>query len=120
MELLKIVEAYAKGMPAVECAVEGLKAAKDKLPNGEEKETIVKKIEEVEHALRLAKAELGESLGYKLCQCTWPPQVMAREVSSEKEPGEQLKCPNCGKIEIRPQVASVEKEARAFDPYDVY
>ena len=40
------------------------------------------KIEEVEHAILHAKAELGESLGYVLCQCTWPAQVMVPVGSS--------------------------------------
>ena len=120
MKLLKIVEAYTKGMAAVECALGGLILAKDKLPDGEEKEMVVKNIEEIEHAILHAKAEMGESLGYQLCPCTWPPQIMLREGSSEKQQGVQLKCPNCGKVAKRDLVTGAKKEARAFDPYDVY
>ncbi len=121
MELLKIVEAYTKGMKGVECAVDGLKAARDKLPEGEEKKTIVQKIEEVEHAILLAKAELGESLGYVLCQCTWPAQVMV-PVGSAGEGGSRdlLKCPNCGKQLSRPHKSEAGTGGIKFDPYDVY
>ena len=120
MEMLKIVEAYTKGMKGVECALDGLKAARDKLPEGEEKETVVKKIEEVEHAILLAKAEMGESLGYALCQCTWPPQVMVPVPPSGEGPRELLKCPNCGKQLSRPHKSETGGEGIKFDPYDVY
>ena len=120
MELLKIVEAYTKGMAAVECALEGLKTEKDKLPDGEVKETVVKKIEEVEHAILHAKAEMGESLGYAMCQCTWPPHVMVPVGSSGETERALLKCPNCGKQLSRPQKSEAETGARKFDPYDVY
>ena len=120
MELLKIVEAYTKGMTAVQGALEGLKTAKDKLPKGEDRETVVKKIEEVEHAILHAKAEMGESLGYVLCPCTWPAQVMAPVDPSGKGPRDLLKCPNCGKQLSRPHKTEAGTGGRKFDPYDVY
>ena len=118
MELLKIVEAYTKGMTAVQGALDGLKAARDKLPEGKDKEAVVKKIEEVEHAILHAKAELGESLGFVLCQCTWPAQVMVPVAPSENAERDLLKCPNCGKQLSRPHTREVG--GRKFDPYDVY
>lgn len=120
MELLKIAEAYTKGMAAVQCALDGLKAARDKLPEGEDKETVVKKIEEVEHAILHAKAEMGESMGYVLCQCTWPAQVMVLVGSSEEGKRDLLKCPNCGKQLSRPHKTEAGTGGWKFDPYDVY
>lgn len=120
MELLKIVEAYTEGMKGVECALDGLKAARDKLPAGEDKDTVVKKIEEVEHAILHAKAEMGGSLGYALCQCTWPAQVMVPVGSSGDGARDLLKCPNCGKQLSRPHKRETEIEGIKFDPYDVY
>ncbi len=120
MELLKIVEAYTKGMKALEGALEGLKAAKDKLPEGEDKETIVKKIEEVGHAILHAKAEMGETLGYALCQCTWPAQVMVPVGPSGEGARDLLKCPNCGKQLSRPHKSEAGTGGTKFDPYDVY
>jgi len=120
MELLKIVEAYTKGMTAMQGALDGLKAAKDKLPEGEDKATVLTKIEEVEHAILHAKAEMGESLGFVLCQCTWPAQVMVPVGPSGEGPRDLLKCPNCGKQLSRPHKSETGGEGIKFDPYDVY
>ena len=120
MEMLKLVEAYTKGLTAVKSAVDILEQMKDHLPEGEAKSVLVQKIAEAEHALQLVNVEMGKSLDEVLCQCTWPPQVMATVGTSEKGKVELLKCPNCGKQLSRPHRDEEEKGARKFDPYDVY
>lgn len=121
MELLPIVEAFTKGLATIKSAVESLKAAKDPLPVGETKTAITQKIEEVEHAIQLANAEMGQSLGYKLCQCTWPPQVMRSLSYSEEFHTEEVKCPNCGNVlSMHRDSKPSEAVVKAFDPYDVY
>ncbi|MGM0631771.1 MAG: hypothetical protein ACQETO_01205 [Pseudomonadota bacterium] len=39
---------------------------------------------------RLAEIEMAARLGYLLCQCTWPPQIMV--MSGD---GELFTCPRC-------------------------
>jgi hypothetical protein len=121
MERLPIVEAFTEGLTAIKSAVDSLKAVKEQLPVGESKTAITQKIEEAEHAITLANAEMGQALGYQLCQCTWPPQVMRSLNYSEETQTEQVKCPNCEKVlsmhrDSKPSAAVV----KAFDPYDVY
>ncbi|MBI3813859.1 MAG: hypothetical protein HY279_05255 [Nitrospinae bacterium] len=73
-----------------------VKDAKDLLPAGNEKTVITQTLEEAEKAAKLAEVQIAKSLGYNLCQCTFPPQIMLSigyEVYSER-----FKCPNCGKI----------------------
>lgn len=120
MELLKIVEAFTKGLTMVQEAVKVLQAAKDELPEGDRKTAAAKKLDEVEHTLRLAKAEMGGSLGYHLCHCTWPPQVMLSSGYEENTHLERWQCPNCKKVISVHQAAKPKEEGKAFDPYDVY
>lgn len=39
---------------------------------------------------RLAEVEMAARLGYLLCQCTWPPQIMVLA-----NDGELFRCPRC-------------------------
>lgn len=39
---------------------------------------------------RLAEIEMAARLGYLLCQCTWPPQIMVLG-----EDGQLFRCPRC-------------------------
>lgn len=47
--------------------------------------------------VQLAKAELqlAKGLGYELCKCTWPPQIML--FTGEAQYGEKFRCPACGR-----------------------
>jgi hypothetical protein len=59
-------------------------------------------LEKADLAFRTAEAKLAKELGYQLCQCTWPPQIMIR-VSAGRMMGsgtqayrnESWKCPTC-------------------------
>lgn len=39
---------------------------------------------------RLAEIEMAARLGYLLCQCTWPPQIMVLG-----DDGQLFRCPRC-------------------------
>lgn len=39
---------------------------------------------------RLAEVEMAARLGYLLCQCTWPPQIMVLG-----DDGQLFRCPRC-------------------------
>jgi len=75
-------------------ALDLLKSAWSLMPKGEERNALEQKIEEAEQALKKSDAKLAKELGYKLCECTFPPQIMLWK--------EQLRahvCPNqeCGR-----------------------
>ena len=56
-----------------------LHAAWNLLPKGESKDEIEHKLIEAEKALNESRAKLAHDLGYQLCKCTFPPQIMARK-----------------------------------------
>ena len=49
-------------------------------------------LERAEAALKRSDAALAQTLGYQLCQCTFPPQIMLWN-----EELQQTACPNCGR-----------------------
>ena len=120
VNLLNILEAYTKGLAALNGSIKLLRSAKDQLPHEEQKVLIEKKIAEAEHSLQLSNAEIGQSLGIQLYPCTWPPQVMVSHGFSEKEQREQFRCRNCGKVRSVERHAMPSETITAFDPYDVY
>jgi hypothetical protein len=59
-------------------------------------------LEKADVAFRTAEAKLAKELGYMLCQCTWPPQIMTRVSAGRMVGGalqtnrnESWKCPKC-------------------------
>lgn len=72
MGLKEITEVIA----AFKGAMDLLKAASSMLPKGQKKDEVDAKIIAAQEALKRADAELARNLGYKLCQCTFPPQIM--------------------------------------------
>jgi hypothetical protein len=118
--LLQVLEACTKGLTTVKEAINLLNSAKDQLPPGEAQNAIHEKIEEAERAIQLSHAEMGQSLGFQLCHCTWPPQVMVSSDYSEETHVEQFTCPNCGKSVSLSGRNKPSEHVTAFDPYDVY
>jgi hypothetical protein len=71
-----------------------LKAAVGLLPKSAKHAEVEQKIAAAEDALKRADAALAQKLGFELCRCTYPPQIM---LWSEQE--KVTKCPNpkCGR-----------------------
>jgi hypothetical protein len=68
-----------------------IKGAWSLLPKGEKRDEAEHKLRAAEEALKRSDAALAQKLGYELCQCTFPPQIMLwNEVGKEKA------CPKCG------------------------
>ncbi|HHX8438270.1 TPA: hypothetical protein ACVO1K_004429 [Vibrio diabolicus] len=78
-----------------------VKKTKDALPESQDKEAIEKSLEEAAKATKLAEAQIAQALGYKLCQCTFPPQIMLSVGYIKYE--EIFKCKLCGKSSQRPE-----------------
>jgi hypothetical protein len=76
-------------------AIELLRSAWALLPKGPGKDALQTKIAEAEDALKRSDGKLAKELGYKLCRCTFPPQIMLW-----KEAQKAHVCPNpeCGRV----------------------
>ena len=72
MELNEVTE-YIRASKDVLVILKSLGGLLPKGPNAEEAQ---KRLEQADGALRASEAQLAKALGYKLCQCTFPPQIM--------------------------------------------
>jgi hypothetical protein len=83
-----------------------LRSAWNLLPKGETKDEIEHELVEAEKALNESKAKLARDLGYKLCQCTFPPQIMLWQDSINSHV-----CPNpaCNHRIERPRAVRVAR-----------
>jgi hypothetical protein len=76
---------------AIKTVIDIFKGIKSELPAGEKAEKAQAGIDKAEAALKTAEADVAKTLGFKLCKCTFPPQIMLWK--------ENLKtnvCPSCG------------------------
>jgi hypothetical protein len=81
-------------------ALDLMRSAWHAMPKGEKKDELEAKVKKAEDALQTSSANLAKSFGYKLCQCTFPPQIMLWQESTNSHV-----CPNpaCDhRIERRP------------------
>jgi len=72
MNLPDIATALSLGKSALDI----LKQLKDLLPDGPKKEEAIAKLEQAEKDLQTAQARTAKDLGYQLCECTFPPQIV--------------------------------------------
>jgi hypothetical protein len=71
----------------------------DSLPKAKKAEGLAR-IADVERALKLSEAKFAQSLGYKLCRCTFPPEIMTW---IEREQADVCLNEQCGrKHSVRP------------------
>ena len=80
-----------------------VRTAKDVLPESADREAIEKSLDRADTASKLAEAQIAQALGYKLCQCTFPPQVMLSV--GYKGSVEEFRCSLCDKSSIAPPVS---------------
>ena len=76
-----------------------LKKGKDLLPDGKEKEDTEQALMEAEASLKVAEAKLAQSMGFELCQCSWPPNIMLF-----KHQHDEYRCSACGNAITRVQL----------------
>jgi hypothetical protein len=60
---------------------------------------IARQIETAETTLERTRAQLAQSLGYKLCQCAFPPKIMLSKGRHPRHDDEIFQCDACGKQE---------------------
>ncbi len=87
------------GLDAFRSAVGLAKNTKDLLPEGPQRDAVMEGLEKAERATQLAKAQIAQTLGFPLCRCTFPPQIMLSEGrrGSGYNRWEDYRCPECGR-----------------------
>jgi hypothetical protein len=91
---MDIIHEVTPFLAAAKTAIEVIKAAITLLPKGSKSEEAQEQIERAEKALKASEGAAAKALGYKICQCTFPPQIMLW-----KEAERAHVCPNstCGR-----------------------
>ena len=118
--LLQVLEGFTKGLTVLKEAVGLVHSANEQLPVGEQQKAIQQKVEKAERLIQAGHAAVGQSLGFQLCHCTWPPQVMTSTGYTKETQVEQFSCPHCGKSTSLSGRKKPSEQVTAFDPYDVY
>ncbi len=85
---LQILNAWFK---AAKLALDTAASVKTLLPSGPRRDEIAVKVAEAETALSASNAMLAQGLGFRLCKCTFPPQVMLYRHAAHHDV-----CPACG------------------------
>jgi hypothetical protein len=70
---------------ASKAAVDLLKSAYKALPAGEKRSEVENKVRIAEQILERSDSKLAKELGFNLCKCTWPPQIMLWNESERAE-----------------------------------
>jgi len=73
-----------------------LRESKDLLPDGDAKRSLEQRLEKAERESKLAEAQIAQALGYELCKCDFPPQIMRS--LGYRELGETFECPRCHRV----------------------
>ena len=75
-----------------------LKDTKSLISDDEKRAVVEKSLEEATLATGIAEAQIAKGLGYHLCKCTFPPQIMLWQ-----QPSQVFACPKCDN-ELDPNV----------------
>lgn len=110
MSAFEAITDVFKGITAI---IALLKQTKDLLPDDAKKKAVEQSLEEVEKKSKLAEAQVAQALGYRLCRCTFPPQIMLR--IGRQQNVEAFRCPICGNTWPPPDTGQVEF-VEDFDP----
>ena len=99
------MESVKLGLSLFSEAIGLAKKTHDLLPESDDKEAIGKSLEQADKASKLAEAQIAQALGYELCKCTFPPQIMVSngyKLDSHMHKEEYI-CPACKKSSIPPK-----------------
>jgi len=92
------------GMDTVRSVLELIKDAKNILPDTT-RQTIIESLERADREIKLGEVQIAQVLGYHLCHCTFPPQIML-SVGLNARGHERFQCPRCKKLEPPDQAAA--------------
>jgi hypothetical protein len=86
-------------LTAAKTALDIIKGIRSELPKGPAADKFEQQIEQAESALKISEAELAKNLGFKLCQCRFPPPIMLWNAAERSNI-----CPVCGDRNPRQRV----------------
>jgi len=109
MQLSDISEYVAAGKNAIDL----LKSAYGLLPKGKDRDELERKVREAEDILKRSDAKLAKDLGYELCKCTYPPQIMLYRQGEHAHVCQNEKCGN----RIQPWRPSDNEPQEPYDPF---
>ncbi len=89
------ITAFTSALQLVKEGIQFLRQVKDLLPTDAKRQEAEERLNVAERSLQMAEAQVANELGYRLCKCTWPPQIMLSRGSKEYD--EIFECPLCGK-----------------------
>jgi len=98
--------AWAQGANAFKAIFDGLRSAiglvKEVRASGggseAQQQLVDEALEKAGTAAKIAEAQVAKALGYSLCQCTFPPQIML-SIGRHPTGRERFECPGCHKKE---------------------
>ncbi len=93
MDVPSTIEAIKDGFGLFRAAIALAKKAKELLPEGADKKSVEQSLKEAEKKSKLAETHIAQALGHRLCQCTFPPQIMLKTGYSRTHGG-HFQCPN--------------------------
>lgn len=105
IELDSAMDSVKIGISLLSETIGLVKKTQEILPESDSKKAIEKSLDEAIKATKLAEAQIAQALGYNLCKCTFPPQVMLSNGYKETNYAqiEEFICPLCKKSSIPPE-----------------
>ena len=85
------------GLSSIKNGVDIVKTVRDITKDNGTKKKLTASIETAEKSLTLGEAQIAKALGYHLCQCTFPPQIMLSKGHHPQSGMEIFSCSRCGK-----------------------
>lgn len=89
------MSALKAGIDLLRGALGLAKDVKEALPAGGSGKAIEHSLEQAERQIQLAEAQIAQALGYPLCHCTFPPQIMLFTLRQRYM--DIYECPKCGR-----------------------
>ena len=109
------LQSLESGLGLLRGALDSMKAVKDLLPKGPKRNEVESRLQDAERQVALSESQIAQSLGYKLCKCTFPPRIMlSRGVLYDQE---NFVCPKCNRHSVRgPRATTAITDFDVFNP----
>ena len=92
------LNSLSTGLSSLSSVISSVKTLAGMLSN-KQKEDITRQLNRIEEQFQMSKTQIAQALGYELCRCTFPPQIML--YAGDTDYGERSRCPKCGR-EVSP------------------
>jgi hypothetical protein len=96
-------------LSAGKAALDLFKGIREELPQDDRSKKLREQIDKAEEAFKKSEAELAKKLGYRLCRCTFPPQIMLWDKEQRRSV-----CQRCGDLHP-PNQPEVQRTGGSFN-----